>query len=281
MDATSPDAAIPGSGPAAPEPPSRSGPAAPEPPSRRRAPEKEPPFAPETDAPTPAADARRGVALTVGVLATVAFVVLRLVVALGGHQPRTPDRWWDEAMADLANPVLVIVAWVPAVVGGTIGMIVAGVVLTAVFAVRRRYGDAVNVAASIVLVVAIGAPMAAVIARHRPAGSLAETMATSFPSGHTAVATTVAVTLALILRRRWVWVLATVWVLLMMWSRTYLHAHWLSDVVAGALEGIVVATLVWSAVEVFRERRALRSAGRTSAAAEVNGSPPRPPAPLA
>ncbi|MGF1957776.1 phosphatase PAP2 family protein, partial [Enterococcus casseliflavus] len=87
----------------------------------------------------------------------------------------------------------------------------------------------------------------------RPTDSLAETVATSFPSGHTAVATTIVVTLGLILRRRWVWAVGVAWVVLMMWSRTYLHAHWLSDVTAGALEGLAVSTLAWAAIEVARE----------------------------
>ncbi len=66
------------------------------------------------------------------------------------------------------------------------------------------------------------------------------------------MATTVAVTLALILRRGWIWAAGAVWVVLMMWSRTYLHAHWLSDVTAGLLEGVAVATLMWALVEVWR-----------------------------
>lgn len=206
----------------------------------------------------PRIDARRPVALVVGVVAAVLFVGLRFAVALSGSAPLPVDQAWDEAMAALANPVGVIVAWVPAIVGGTIGMIVIGVATTIVFLIVRRPWDALNVAASIALVVLIGAPLAAVIARARPTDSLAETMATSFPSGHTAVATTIAVTLGLILRRRWVWVAGAVWVVLMMWSRTYLHAHWLSDVVAGFLEGVAVATLVWAAIEVWRVRRAHR-----------------------
>ncbi|MDQ1138064.1 membrane-associated phospholipid phosphatase [Microbacterium sp. SORGH_AS 1204] len=206
----------------------------------------------------PLTDPRRPVALVVGVVATVLFVGLRFAVELSGSAPLPIDRAWDDAMAALANPVGVIVAWVPAIVGGTIGMIVIGVATTIVFLIARRPWDALNVAASIALVVLIGAPLAAVIARSRPTGSLAETMATSFPSGHTAVATTIAVTLALLLRRRWVWVVGAAWVVLMMWSRTYLHAHWLSDVVAGFLEGIAVATLVWALIEVWRVRRAQR-----------------------
>jgi undecaprenyl-diphosphatase len=121
---------------------------------------------------------------------------------------------------------------------------------------RRRRWDAATLAIAIVVVVAIGAPMAAIIARVRPVDSLAESVATSFPSGHTAVATTFAVTLGLLLRRWYVWLIGALWVIVMMWSRTYLHAHWLSDVAAGLLEGIAVACLVWCAVEAVRDRRA-------------------------
>ena len=116
-----------------------------------------------------------------------------------------------------------------------------------------------NIALAIVVVVAIGAPMSYIIGRLRPDDSLAETVAASFPSGHTAVATTLAVTLGLLLRRWYVWALGVIWVVWMMWARTYLHAHWLSDVIAGMLEGIAVATLVWCAVEAYRDRRARRA----------------------
>lgn len=179
----------------------------------------------------PRSDARRPVALVVGIVATVLFVALRLAVDLDGGAPLAFDQWWDDTMAALADPVAVIVAWIPAIVGGTIGMIVIGITTAVVFLLVKRPWDALNVAASIALVVLIGAPLAAVIARARPMDSLAETQATSFPSGHTAVATTIAVTLALILRRGWIWAAGAVWVLLMMWSRTYLHAHWLLSLI--------------------------------------------------
>jgi membrane-associated phospholipid phosphatase len=202
-------------------------------------------------------DARRAIALVIGVAATVAFVVLRTVVALGGHDPLPIDVWWDELMLDAMTDAGLIAAWIPGWVGGTLGVLIIGPIIVALFLWRRRPWDALNLGLAIVVVVAIGAPMAAVIARLRPEESLAEQVATSFPSGHTAVATTMAITLGLILRRWWVWMLGAVWVVWMVWSRTYLHAHWLSDVVAGLLEGIAVATLVWVAVEAFRDRRAL------------------------
>jgi undecaprenyl-diphosphatase len=207
----------------------------------------------------PHPEPHRAVVLVAGVVATVAFVVLRFAVALGGHEPLPVDLWWHDLMVATLSEVGIIAAWVPAIVGGMIGVIVIGILLVAVFVWQRRRWDAVTLAGAIIVVVAIGAPMAAIIARVRPVDSLAESVPTSFPSGHTAVATTIAVTLGLLLRRWYVWLLGVIWVLYMMWSRTYLHAHWLSDVVAGMLEGVAVATLVWSAVQAYRIRRATSS----------------------
>lgn len=205
-------------------------------------------------------EAQRGTgAIVVGAAATLAFVVLRAVVALGGHEPLGVDIWWNDLMVALTSDAWLVVAWVPAVVGGTIGMIVVGALLIAAFLWRGRRWDAATLAIAMVAVVAIGATMAAVIGRTRPADSLAESVATSFPSGHTAVATTVVVILGLALRLRWVWVVGVAWVALMMWSRTYLHAHWLSDVVAGMLEGVAVATFVWACVQAARARRLARA----------------------
>jgi membrane-associated phospholipid phosphatase len=201
----------------------------------------------------------RSTALVVGLSAAVAFVILRVVVAAGGHEPLAVDLWWHDLMDAAVSEFGIIVAWVPAVVGGTIGMVVVGAALILLFLWRRRRGDAATLAIAMIAVVAIGATMAAVIGRTRPADSLAERMATSFPSGHTAVATTVCVILGLLLRHWYVWLIGAVWVLAMMWSRTFLQAHWLSDVVAGLLEGVAVATLVWIAVEAARDRRATRA----------------------
>ncbi|MGC2940826.1 MULTISPECIES: phosphatase PAP2 family protein [unclassified Brevibacterium] len=47
----------------------------------------------------------------------------------------------------------------------------------------------------------------------------------------------------------WSFALAAVWILAMMWSRTALQVHWLTDTIAGALIGIAVAVAVdeaWS-----------------------------------
>lgn len=217
----------------------------------------------------------QAVGLVVAFAAIVAFVLLRVVVAGNGHEPLAIDVAWNDFLVSRPGDAGLVAAWVLAVVGGTVGMIVVGLLLIVLLFWRRRRGDAATLAIAMVTVVAIGATMAAVIGRTRPADSLAESVATSFPSGHTAVATTVALILALVLRRWYVWVLGAVWVLGMMWSRTYLHAHWLSDVVAGLLEGIAVALLVWVLTGVIRRRRAAR--GLDASASDIPSSDSRSP----
>lgn len=215
-------------------------------------------------------DARRSFALVVGVLATVGFVILRLVVVLGGGQPLAADATWHDLMLAMLTPAGTVIAWIPAIIGGTIGMIIIGIVLIALFLWRRRPWDALTLAIAMMVVVGIGAPLAAIIARVRPADSLAESIATSFPSGHTAVAATVVVILGLLLQRWEILAIGTAWIVVMMWSRTYLHAHWLTDVTAGMLEGLAVACLVWCALETTRDRLAARSA---RSAPVMEGSP--------
>lgn len=89
-------------------------------------------------------------------------------------------------------------------------------------------------------------------ARPRPPASLIETSGFSFPSGHAVATAVTAVGLVVVLlppgRRRWAWeVRALAFTFVMALSRVYLRAHWLSDVVAGALLGAGLA-LGWPAL---------------------------------
>ena len=109
--------------------------------------------------------------------------------------------------------------------------------------------------------------------RPRPPGSLIVTSGASFPSGHAIAGAVTAVGLVLVLlppgRRRWRWEL---WALLfsffMAMSRVYLHAHWLSDVVAGALIGAGLALGFPALLTAVRRARQARSP------AAVGASPP-------
>jgi undecaprenyl-diphosphatase len=65
----------------------------------------------------------------------------------------------------------------------------------------------------------------------------------SFPSGH--VDASVGFFAVLLLARRRVGLACLPIPMLIAWSRLYLGAHWLSDVVCGALLGILAAVVVW------------------------------------
>jgi undecaprenyl-diphosphatase len=85
----------------------------------------------------------------------------------------------------------------------------------------------------------------ALFGRARPEQILLPLDNGSFPSGHTTNAAVVAVSLGLLLRRAWVWVLGMLYIVAMAFTRTYLGAHWLTDTLGGALLGAGVALLVW------------------------------------
>jgi membrane-associated phospholipid phosphatase len=70
-----------------------------------------------------------------------------------------------------------------------------------------------------------------------------ETGLNSFPSGHEAVATAMALTLWFILPKRWRWLVIT-WIVIVGVSRVYLGVHTLNDVVGGFAIGLAVVCFV-------------------------------------
>ncbi|MCB8924526.1 MAG: phosphatase PAP2 family protein [Ardenticatenaceae bacterium] len=60
------------------------------------------------------------------------------------------------------------------------------------------------------------------------------------PSGHTQFTTTIYLFLAIWIRRRWMWLLATALIILMPLSRVYLGSHFVQDVAVGFLLGLLV-----------------------------------------
>ncbi|WP_051778936.1 phosphatase PAP2 family protein [Streptomyces sp. NRRL S-241] len=220
----------------------------------------------------PDAPRSRGV-LTAGLLLLAAAVLPALVVRSDVADPpfqALDDRWliW---MGGPHEGIYQAAATVLDLFGGPVGALLP-LSLLVVLLVRRRW-----VAAGFLLAAHLGGNMLVIqglkhlVDRPRPAHPLVRVDHGSFPSGHAATAALLVVLLGVILvpaaRRRAWWIGGTAFTLAMMWSRTWLHAHWLSDTVAGAAAGAGVGLLVWWLFHPALARERARALDRRGAAA--------------
>lgn len=193
--------------------------------------------------PTPAA------ALKLSMAGLAGFVTIWILIARGGDvAPTGLDVSWADRIRGARDGMGTGIARAFDVIGGPIvsGFLVPATIV-AVLLVRRRPWAAVY------LIVASSASALTVriikhvVARPRPDDILVTADFGSFPSGHSANAAATVTIIALLLpRRRWIPPLGALYVVLMMVSRTYLSAHWVTDTVAGALIGSSVALLLWA-----------------------------------
>jgi undecaprenyl-diphosphatase len=188
----------------------------------------------------------RRLALAGGITALAAVFLLGGLTVLRGT-PFGFDTEWMAEITEHRSELWLVPSLVMNFVGGgwfAIWVVpLGGAVL--LFLAGRRWA-----ALYFVLVSALSAGavqlLKALFGRARPEDILVHVDPGSFPSGHVANAATVAVALALIFQRTWLWVLAVAWIVLMALSRTYLGAHWVSDTVGGAVLGAAAAVLLWA-----------------------------------
>ncbi len=170
------------------------------------------------------------------------------VVARTPSSVRPADHQWLRWMLDIRAPSGVFVAKVLNVVaGGTVMWIVRGAIAAALAIWRRWRALALFAVVELCAELCVG-PVKALVDRPRPAGSLVAVTGQSMPSGHALIAAVTAVALALILTRPGrsrllALAAAAAWSVLVALSRTYLSAHWLTDVVASLLLGTGWAAL--------------------------------------
>ncbi|MGE3192661.1 MAG: phosphatase PAP2 family protein [Microbacteriaceae bacterium] len=184
--------------------------------------------------------------------AIAAGVALLLAVGLGALvtvrtlNPEGLDAEWMEEIVEHRSPFWEVPARVfDFIGGGWFAVLVVPIgVAVALLVARRPWAASAFILGSALSSGAVQL-MKALFGRARPEDILVPLDSGSFPSGHAANAATVVVLLALLLRRRWVAVAGSVYVVLMALSRTYLGAHWVTDTVGGILIGAAMAVLVW------------------------------------
>lgn len=192
------------------------------------------------------------------------LVLLGLGLALGAwiyarlNEPFPIDLWWNELLSDWSPIVGGFSLVMNFLGGGWFGVFVVPLAGAAVLVVIKRPWSAVYFLAAQIVTTAIVQIVKRTLGRARPDEMLVLSDHGSYPSGHVAEAATIAVSLFVIFPRVVTAVLGAAWVVLMAFSRTYLHVHWLSDTVGGALIGagsaLVVAALF--ARFIVRERKA-------------------------
>lgn len=196
--------------------------------------------------------------LIAGPAALLLALALGTLIALRGAQEPHLDLEWMNEIIEHRSP-----AWeVPALVmsfigGGWFGILVVPIGTSlAVAATRGRWSATYFLVASIASATLVQL-LKHLFGRARPEQMLVSADFGSFPSGHVANAATVAIALALILRRWWVWFAGGLLVVLMALSRTYLGVHWLSDTLGGLLVGVGVAAIVWAPFSSHLDRERL------------------------
>ncbi|MDJ0345845.1 phosphatase PAP2 family protein [Streptomyces sp. H10-C2] len=147
--------------------------------------------------------------------------------------------------------------------GGPMGLIFP-IALIGCLCVYGRWRSGIFVFVSTVLAnVVVVLPLKRLVDRPRPPHPWVLVNDGSFPSGQVFGATTLVIVIAVVafpLRaRRWWWPAGGVYIAAMMWSRTWLHAQWFSDTVAGVLAGAGTCLLVWLAFEPLLRAEAVRA----------------------
>lgn len=219
---------------------------------------------------------RRALAVTVGLLAVLAF----LLVAVGRHPeqqaPSTTLAAIGQADASVARWAVDVRAGALTVVFKALNLIGAGIVTIPLriaasvwLLVRRRFVALSAFALAWLASELLLTWLKVFFHRGRPPGSLVDTSGFSYPSGHAVAGTALAVALVLVSfppgerRRKWE-LLAVGFAFVMALSRVYLAAHWLSDVVTGVVLGsgiaLGAAALVSEIVNALVARGTLRRA---------------------
>lgn len=188
----------------------------------------------------------------------VLVALVSVVAVLIPARPLSIDLRWSEAMRDIESGRLHDLALLYNYLGRGLGRGLSLAAVGLVLIVARRWWALLGFAATESLTPLAVNVVKDLVDRPRPPGALLEAAGSSFPSGHAAYAGATAASLLVLFTRpgagkRRAWgVAAAVVVAGMVWSRTYLQVHWLTDAVSGAILGTGLALVIFAAVQIRR-----------------------------
>jgi undecaprenyl-diphosphatase len=190
--------------------------------------------------------------LSLGIAFLVCFVVVAILVPSG---PLEIERRWLEWMREIRAPILDDLALVLNWLGHGLGRALVLAAIATPLIATRRWAAAIAFAVTETLTPLLTDAVKALVNRPRPLHGLVHAGAASFPSGHASFAGATLVALVLLFtqpqpRRRLWWTLAGLGIVAMSWSRTYLHVHWLLDVVAGSFLGVGLGLVIFALVQI-------------------------------
>ncbi|MFI8521563.1 phosphatase PAP2 family protein [Streptomyces sp. NPDC085481] len=211
----------------------------------------------------PAAPPRHALASGTAFLGPALLIGLLLRVADRPFFQGLDDRW-AASLEGSRSGAATDLATVLDRLGGPIGTILP-LMLVGCLCVYGRWRSALYVfSAAIVANLVVVLPLKQLVDRPRPPHVWVLVNDGSYPSGQVFGAVTLVVAAAVVVfpprARRWWWLFGAPYVVTMMWSRTWLHAQWLSDTLAGALGGAGACLLLWRAFAPLLRTEAERTA---------------------
>jgi len=220
------------------------------------------PAAPERSAtPTAKRVARRWPVIS-GVLALALGAALGSLVAARSSGLLEIDTEWMNEIIEHRSPVWEVPSLFMNYLGaGILGVVVIPLVIVIGLLLRRRPWAAGYFLVATIMSAAVVQLLKHAFGRARPLDILVPADFGSFPSGHVANAATMAVVFGIIFPRVWVWLVGLAYTVIMLLSRTYLGAHWLTDTFGGLLIGVGVAFVLWAPIAAKLDGERQRARG--------------------
>ncbi|MGE5290541.1 MAG: phosphatase PAP2 family protein [Micromonosporaceae bacterium] len=169
------------------------------------------------------------------------------------------DRAWRVTVEPTRGHLLTQGAKIVSLAGGpTGGTVIVIVVAAFLWFLRRRRTGAVFLVATLAVTSGASQLIKHLVLRPRPPGALVPADIGSFPSGHVITSLAVGTALVLVLvrpgHRRVPLAVVAVVTVLMMWCRTYLGAHWLSDTFESILVAAGLVLVGWAFTGAYLDR---------------------------